>query len=40
MRNNQPVTQREVDYSPDIRMVSMTDLQGKYHLRESGLYPG
>ena len=28
MRNNQPVTQREVDYSPDIRIISMTDLQG------------
>lgn len=28
MRNNQPVTQREVDYSADIRIISMTDLQG------------
>jgi len=28
MRNNQPVTQREVDYSPNIRIISTTDLQG------------
>ena len=28
MRNNQPVTQREIDYSPNIRIISTTDLQG------------
>jgi len=28
MRNNQPVTQQEVSFSPEIRLVSMTDLQG------------
>lgn len=28
MRNNQPVTQRELDYSPNIRIISTTDLQG------------
>lgn len=28
MRKNQPVTQREIDYSPNIRIISTTDLQG------------
>ena len=28
MRNNQPVTPKEVTYSDDIRIISMTDLQG------------
>ena len=28
MRNNQPVTQKEKDFSPDVRIISMTDLQG------------
>ncbi|MGL4752837.1 MAG: methyl-accepting chemotaxis protein [Aeromonadaceae bacterium] len=28
MRNNQPVTQQEVEFDADVRLVSMTDLQG------------
>jgi aerotaxis receptor len=28
MRNNQPVTQKEQDFSADVRIISMTDLQG------------
>ena len=28
MQNNKPVTQREQDFSADIRIISMTDLQG------------
>ncbi|GAA4498638.1 PAS domain-containing methyl-accepting chemotaxis protein [Pseudaeromonas paramecii] len=28
MRNNQPVTQHEVEFGPEVRLVSMTDLQG------------
>ena len=28
MRNNQPVTPKEVTYSDDIRIISMTDMQG------------
>ena len=28
MRNNQPITQKEQDFSADIRIISMTDLQG------------
>ena len=28
MRNNQPVTQKEQDFSADVRLISMTDLQG------------
>jgi len=28
MRNNQPITQQEKEFSADTRLVSMTDLQG------------
>ena len=28
MRNNQPVTQKEIEFDHDVRLVSMTDLQG------------
>lgn len=28
MQNNQPVTQKELDFSADVRIISMTDLQG------------